>query len=254
MYQWTRKELKTNGKVCMHRNYWKCVLTAFILALCGGMSAGAGNGFTNLGAAKKDFHSDYFSNIPDGLDLGRFLSGGILGLLIGAAIAISVVSIVISIFVLMPLEVNCRRIFIINRVENPELSNLGFSFSNGYGNVIKTQFLRALYIFLWSLLLVVPGIIKGYSYRMVPYILAENPQIDSREAFRLSRSMMDGQKWKAFVLDLSFLGWHILSAFTLGLLDLFYTNPYEACTGTELYTVLKSNLFTASQPQQNPNM
>lgn len=175
MYQWTRKELKTNGKTCMHRNYWKCVLTAFILALCGGISAGAGNGFANLGTAKKGFHSDFFSNVPDGMELGRFLTGGLLGLVIGIAIAASVVSIVISIFVLMPLEVNCRRIFIINRVENPELSNLGFSFSNGYGNVIKTQFLRALYIFLWSLLLIVPGIIKGYSYRMVPYILADKP-------------------------------------------------------------------------------
>ena len=66
-----------------------------------------------------------------------------------------------------------------------------------------------------------PGIIKSYEYRMIPYILAENPSINWREAFRLSKAMMDGQKWNTFVLDLSFIGWDLLSAVTGGLLGLF---------------------------------
>ena len=63
-----------------------------------------------------------------------------------------------------------------------------------YGNIMKTMFFRNLFVFLWSLLLIVPGIIKGYEYLMVPYILAENPTMDRREVFALSKRMMDGQK------------------------------------------------------------
>ena len=105
------------------------------------------------------------------------------------------------------------------------------------------MFLKALYVFLWSLLLVIPGIIKGYEYRMIPYILAENPGIDTKEAFAMSKQMMDGNKWNAFVLDLSFLGWIILSVFTCGILAVFYVNPYIYMTDAELYVALKEITF-----------
>ena len=61
-------------------------------------------------------------------------------------------------------------------------------------NIVEIMFLKSLYTFLWTLLLIVPGIIKSYEYRMVPYILSENPAIDSKRAFELSKRMMDGQK------------------------------------------------------------
>lgn len=78
---------------------------------------------------------------------------------------------------------------------------------------------------------------------MIPYILAENPGIDSREAFAVSKQMMDGNKWAAFVLDLSFLGWQILSVFTCGILSVFYVNPYVYMTNAELYVALKEITF-----------
>lgn len=87
--------------------------------------------------------------------------------------------------------------------------------------------LRDVFIFLWSLLFLIPGVIKHYSYRMVPYILADDPEIGAMDAITLSRQMMDGHKWNTFVLDLSFLGWDLLSALTLGLLGVFYVNPYK---------------------------
>ena len=79
--------------------------------------------------------------------------------------------------------------------------------SGHYGNIVLTMFLRDLYIVLWTLLFIVPGIVKSYEYMMVPYILAENPGMDQKEVFQISREMMNGQKWNAFVLDLSFIGW-----------------------------------------------
>ena len=108
---------------------------------------------------------------------------------------------------------------------------------------MKTLFLRDLYIILWSLLFIIPGIIKGYSYMLVPYILAEEPAMDNKEAFRLSREMMDGNKWHAFCLDLSFIGWHILNVFTFGLLGIFYVKPYQATASAEMYIAIRDHFM-----------
>ena len=77
---------------------------------------------------------------------------------------------------------------------------------------------------------------------MIPYILAENPKIQRKKAFKLSKKMMKGNKWKTFILDLSFLGWELLSIFTFGLLNIFYINPYKVATTVELYEVLKKQI------------
>ena len=86
----------------------------------------------------------------------------------------------------------------------------------------------------------IPGIVKSYEYRMIPYIMAEHPELSYKEAFRMSKEMMQGNKWSAFVLDLSFLGWHILGIMTLGILEIFYVAPYVAMTDAYLYKTLKN--------------
>lgn len=79
---------------------------------------------------------------------------------------------------------------------------------------------------------------------MIPYILAENPKIQRKKAFKLSKEMMKGNKWKTFILDLSFLGWELLSIFTFGLLNIFYINPYKVATTVEIYEVLKKQIIS----------
>ena len=79
---------------------------------------------------------------------------------------------------------------------------------------------------------------------MIPYILAENPKIERKKAFKLSKEMMKGNRWKTFILDLSFLGWELLSIFTFGLLNIFYINPYKVATTVELYEVLKKQIIS----------
>ena len=113
-----------------------------------------------------------------------------------------------------------------------------FGYDHGYKNVVKIIFLRNIKIFLWSLLLVIPGIVKAYEYRMISYLLAENPNLSEEEAFRLSKQMMDGQKAEAFVLDMSFLGWELLSSLTWGILGIFYVQPYICLTDAALYEKL----------------
>ena len=104
-------------------------------------------------------------------------------------------------------------------------------------------FMRNLYIFLWSLLLLVPGIIKSFEYYMVTYLMAEFPDMSREEAFRLSKKMMMGNKMDVFILELSFFGWYILTAFTCGILGLFYVTPYVHATKAELYIKLRKNIY-----------
>lgn len=110
---------------------------------------------------------------------------------------------------------------------------------NEFGKSILTQILVNIFTFLWTLLLIIPGIIKGYSYSMVMYILAENPDISSMDAIRESQRIMKGHKWEYFVLLLSFILWDLLGIITLGL-AFIYIQPYKMITIGNYYNYLKS--------------
>ena len=95
---------------------------------------------------------------------------------------------------------------------------------------------------LWSLLFVVPGIVRAYQYRMVPYLMAENPDLDYHRALDLSRAMTRGHKWDLFVLDLSFLGWWLFGAMLCGVGTLFVI-PYVQATNAEVYELMRQKAF-----------
>ena len=100
-----------------------------------------------------------------------------------------------------------------------------FSQFDRFGTGFAQQFLRALYTCLWSLLLVIPGIVKGLSYAMTPFILEEHPEMTASEAIKASMRLMDGHKMDLFILGLTFIGWQILACLTMGIGFLFL-NPY----------------------------
>lgn len=102
-----------------------------------------------------------------------------------------------------------------------------------------TMFVENVFLFLWRLT-IVGFFIKQYSYRMVPYIVAENPNIEALDAIRLSRRMMKGHKWECFVADCSFLGWYLLNLITFGLSGIFYSNGYNAAFFAEYYVYVRS--------------
>lgn len=109
------------------------------------------------------------------------------------------------------------------------------------------MFVKYVFYSLWSLTVV--GIaVKHYSYYLVPYIAAENPDMTARQAITLSRKMMDGHKWECFLLELSFIGWQILGTFTMGLFNVLYTNPYKIASFTRYYAQLR----TQAQEKQIP--
>ena len=86
---------------------------------------------------------------------------------------------------------------------------------------------------------IVGGFIKIYSYKLVPMIIAENPELSAKEAIKLSEDMMKGYKWRAFLIDLSFIGWDILNILTLQILGVFFLEPYKRMTTVELYMTLR---------------
>lgn len=155
-----------------------------------------------------------------------------------------VIAVIIQIFVLGPLEVGGCNYFKNNVNDNVELNTIAIAFKKKYyWKMVSAMFLRKLYIVLWSLLLFVPGIIKAYEYRMVPFILADAPKITRKDAFRINKEMMRGNKWRTFILDLSFIGWQMLSTITCGIAGIFYVNPYQFATNAELFVALREEYF-----------
>ena len=163
----------------------------------------------------------------------------VLILFIIVFVVIMAVVILLDVFIFNPLEVGCKKYYLRNLNEPAQVGNIGYAFDNNYKNIIKTMFFRDLFTVLWTLLFIIPGIVKSYEYQMIPYLLADNPQMTKEQAFEESKRMMQGQKWKAFVLDLSFIGWNILSALTLGILGIFYVQPYMDATHAALYEALR---------------
>lgn len=108
-----------------------------------------------------------------------------------------------------------------------------------YGRIFVTKLLQGIYTALWSLLLLIPGIIKYYSYAMTDYILKEEPAMKNNEAIEKSMAMMENNKMKLFMLDLSFIGWAILSIITFGI-GFFFLQPYMQVARAAFYEDLKA--------------
>lgn len=221
---WTRAELKIRAKAAVKMYYWKMVLVAFILSMIGGGASSVGSR-----SASDNSAGSGASSMFEGINMQVAMIAVII------VLVVVVIALALSVFVFNVLEVGCRGFFSRSMTEDPELGLIADGFTQNYWNCVKTQFLKSLFIGLWSLLFVIPGVIKAYEYRMVPYLLAEYPEMSSGEIFARSKEMMQGNKWDTFVLDISFVGWVLLSGITLGILYIFWVGPYIAATDAALY-------------------
>ncbi|MGF0017112.1 DUF975 family protein [Sporofaciens sp. SGI.106] len=255
---WTRAMLKERAKVAFKRNYWSCVLVALILMIVTGgaastASSNAGRqmteqaGITSQGNPAEDFIN---SLTAASNDMGISVEAFVLIFMAIFSVAVIIVEL-LRIFVFSPMEIGGCRFFVENANDTPGVGKILYAFKSGaYGKMVLTLFLRDLFIALWSLLFVIPGIIKAYEYRMVPYLLADCPEMSRQDAFRISKEMMTGQKWNAFVLDLSFIGWELLAGITCGIAGIFYVAPYVYATDAEMFLVLRENYFQSRNTQQ----
>jgi uncharacterized membrane protein len=154
------------------------------------------------------------------------VAGAIIGLLIGGPMAIGLAT------------------FSLALARNQEIIfNQLFEGFNKFGLALATYFLMVVFILLWMLLLIIPGIIAALSYSMTFYILADEESMDAMEAIDKSKAMMDGYKWKYFCLGLRFVGWAILCILTLGI-GFLWLVPYMQVTNAKFYEDVKANYMS----------
>ena len=124
-------------------------------------------------------------------------------------------------------------LFLLDPENKAEIGDL-FNYFTYWKSIICTRLLKSLYIFLWSLLLIIPGIIASYNYAMTSYILVENPELNASEAMARSKQLMFGNRWRLFCLEFSFIGWDLLCILTLGIGNL-WLNPYKNAAVAAFY-------------------
>lgn len=141
------------------------------------------------------------------------------------------------------LNVGIALIFLNTAYGEPTEFTQIFAYYKQWWTAFCAYFLMQLYIFLWSLLFVVPGIIAALRYSMAYYILAENPNLSATEALNLSKEMTRGHLWDIFMLHLSFIGWYLLSAITCGI-ALFWVAPYVNAAQANAFLILKKEYLS----------
>ena len=231
-------ELRAKSREKLSGKWGVAVATTFVAGLLGATSSGP-NFSLNFDISDKDIEkyfngqdvNAYFSmesfhelnsSLPWLLPLGAILITvlsiwGIVGMIIGGAIKVGEVA------------------FFKNLMTTGEAKfNDLFSKFDIFGKALVTKILLAVFISLWFLLLFIPGIIMSYAYSMTFYILEEHPEMSPIDAIKASRELMKGHKWELFCLQFSFIGWIILSVFTLGIGSLFLS-PYMLASEYAFY-------------------
>ncbi len=150
------------------------------------------------------------------------------------------ICLLVSLFFILPMAYSYMLIFLdFIRGEKEKLVGKLFGFFKNYGRAFGTAFMVMLYTILWSLLLVIPGIIKALAYSMTYFISKDHPEYSIDECIEASKRMMDGHKGELFILELSFIGWILLSILTLGI-GLLWVTPYMETTIAHYYEELKA--------------
>ncbi|MCR5654571.1 MAG: DUF975 family protein [Lachnospiraceae bacterium] len=223
-----RASLKARGMAAFKANYWPAVGAGILMALAVGGSSGGSSASNSTQQAQ-----DQMSNMDPGQ------AAMVVGAVLAIVAVVLIFASVYTIFVGGPLEIGAIAFFKDNLDAPAPFGTVLAGFKENYMKNVGTMFLRQVYLFLWGLLFFFPLLIKMYSYYAVPYIRREHPEMSANEVITASRQLMDGHKWELFVLDLSFLGWAILSALTLGILGVFYVNPYVFSTRAAFYDSIK---------------
>lgn len=256
---WNRREIKEYAKDFLRKHYWKAFLVCLIATLLGGggsAGGGGGNDYDNnyndgTSFEVDDYYQEGTYNFSENDMVERFNKPpfnfatrrfSLLSVLTGGAIGIiAILFFVLLVTIGFAIEVGKSRFFLRGFEGDARIKTLFSTFnSEEYLPIVKTQFLRGLYTLLWTLLFIIPGIIKTYEYRLVPYILAEDANLSSSEVITMSREMTHGHKMDMFILDLSFIGWYLLGALLFGI-GVLFVDPYVEATNARLYNILSGN-------------
>ena len=203
-------ELRLKARDSLKGNYWYAVVVAFVAAIFGALMINGGSIDLNI---KEDFPG-FFNDLPKFIRLYLIVAASTAG-------AINFVAFILGGVV----QLGYAQYLL--KQQDREISAVKDLFSqfDRFKDGFLQLFLRKLFVALWSLLLVIPGIYKSFAYSMTPFLMAEDPTLSARAAMRLSEEKMDGHKWELFCLELSFIGWILLAVITFGVSEIFLA-PY----------------------------
>ena len=224
------KELRAKAWESLKGKYWM----AFVVTSVTGLICSICNAFVSFG--------QNLSEVLGLVDPAEMDSTMALGALVlnGVVIVSAIIGALYSIFVTEALTVGTCNYFIKNTDSKPSFRDVFSGFKVKYGRNIGTLLLVSIKTVLWTLLFIIPGIIKSFEYAIIPYILADDPEISSEDAFKKAKQMMNGNKWRLFKLNFSFFGWFLLCVLTLGI-GTFFLIPYVNAATAEFYVELKNN-------------
>jgi uncharacterized membrane protein len=226
---WSIAELKSRGKQAFRANYWQSVAVSFVMAIFAGGTASA---------ASNRVQSTTSEVTVEGAGVSPEQAAFLAAVVLGVIFTVGIVGSIVHALLANPIEVGGRRFFEKNANDPTTQFNTVFEGFQDYGRVLVTMLIRDVFILLWTLLLIIPGAMKAYSYRLVPYLVKDRPELSPMEVLAESEALMRGNRWQAFVMDLSFLGWLLLGVVTLNLGNIFWTNPYMNATDAALYQQL----------------
>ena len=226
---WSIAELKSRGKQAFRANYWQSVAVSFVMAIFAGGTASA---------ASNRVQSTTSEVTVEGAGVSPEQAAFLAAVVLGVIFTVGIVGSIVHALLANPIEVGGRRFFEKNANDPTTQFNTMFEGFQDYGRVLVTMLIRDVFILLWTLLLIIPGAMKAYSYRLVPYLVKDRPELSPMEVLAESEALMRGNRWQAFVMDLSFLGWLLLGVVTLNLGNIFWTFPYQDNADAALYEEL----------------
>lgn len=229
---WTCKELKEKAKIAIKKNYWYCLGITIVAALLS-----ADKIFPEFNIETRQFQ--YQFSLGEVIELDH----AVIPLTFMVGLGLFIAGFIFTFFIANPVKVGKYRFFLENREYPSTFNALFYAFKQpDYMNIVKIMFKKWLFELLWMFVFIIPGIVKSYEYYMIPMILAQNPGIDSKDAFSLTAEMTYHQKLNIFVLQLSFILWYIAAAFTCGIVGIAIM-PYVTATDIELYVTLRENVL-----------
>ncbi|MEE1224742.1 MAG: DUF975 family protein [Clostridia bacterium] len=223
------KALRQRAWCSLKGKYWLAFLTTVIVSL-----------ICSVGAFFLTY-SNKMIGITDAVpadELDATLKAGAI-MIAAMSFAVSIIGTVLTTFISNPMSIGNNKYFIDNTTGKPKLSTIFYGFKTKYMRNVGVLLLAEIKLMLWSLLFIIPGIIKAFEYAIIPYILADDSSISSKDAFKKAKEMMRGNKWRLFKLNFSFIGWVLLCIPTVGLGALFLV-PYVEAANAEFYMELKS--------------
>ena len=210
------------------RGHWGQAILAAIVAgiLGGGITSASSSAGGSAGSSSNAVDLEVFQSLPPEIMQITTTILGVVGIL-------ALVTFIIGGTIQLGYSVYLLKQYHRQETSIGDLFSQFFRFGTGFAQ----QFFVGLYTFLWTLLFIVPGIIKAFSYSMTPFILADDPTLTANQAITRSRELMDGHKWELFVLSLTFIGWEILGALTFGI-GLLWVTPYKNAAYAAFYRQL----------------